>query len=67
MELVRIFKDSNVLVSASLFNGNEFDLVLLAIRNRHNIAISEDILEESFRVVLRKFPDKAPKQRNVIS
>lgn len=56
---MRIFIDSNILVSALVFNGNEIDIILRALRRGRELVISEHVEEEVFRTLLEKFPEHA--------
>jgi len=52
---MRIFLDSNVIISAMIFKGNELELITYAKRNNIDLVMSEDVEEEVLGVVLRKF------------
>lgn len=53
----RIFFDSNVVISAIVFGGNELEAIIKSSRARHELFISQDVLEEASKVVLAKFPE----------
>jgi len=54
---MRVFLDTNILVSAIVFHGNEFQLVYRAYREGHDIVISEHIMDETMSVMREKFPE----------
>lgn len=54
---MRIFIDSNVLISALVFDGNELNLIFSSMNMGHTLVISEHIEEEVFRTMLEKFPE----------
>lgn len=56
MGRLRILVDSNILISALVFGGNELELLVSAFRKGHAIVVSEHIREEVSRVLIRKFP-----------
>jgi putative PIN family toxin of toxin-antitoxin system len=53
----RLFIDSNILISAIVFDRNELEVFTKANERNDTIFISEHILEESTRVILKKFPE----------
>lgn len=53
----RIFIDTNILISAIVFDGNELEVIIKAVGNGNKVIISEHIVEEATRVILKKFPD----------
>ena len=53
----RIFIDTNILVSAIVFDGNELDVILTSIKREDQVFISEHIIEEATRVFMKKFPE----------
>ena len=53
---MRILFDSNVLISALVFDGNELKAILNSLDEGHALIISEHIEEEILRVMLEKFP-----------
>lgn len=54
---MRIFVDSNVLISAIVFDGNELEVILRALRKDVQLIISEHVEEKTFRTLLKKFPE----------
>ena len=54
---MRVFIDSNILISAIVFDRNELDIIRRMLRKGHQLVISSHIHEEVFRVVLDKFPE----------
>jgi putative PIN family toxin of toxin-antitoxin system len=57
VDLVRILIDSNVLISAIVFDANELKIMVHCLRKGHELVISEHIEEEVFRTMLDKFPE----------
>ena len=57
MEFVRVFVDSNILISGFVFDGNELRVIFHCLRKGHKLVISEHIEEEVFRTILEKFPE----------
>lgn len=53
----RLFIDTNILISAIVFDGNELEVIIRSLQRFDEIVISEHIIEEATRVVLKKFPD----------
>lgn len=53
----KVFIDSNILISAIVFDKNELEVILRGIKAGDEIFISEHIIEEATRVILKKFPD----------
>jgi predicted nucleic acid-binding protein len=53
---VRVFLDSNVLVSGIAFRGNEHELLKASLDPRHTFFVSEDVLREVRAVLAEKFP-----------
>jgi len=51
----RLFIDTNVLVSAIVFDKNELELIKKGLEE-NEVFISEHILEETTRVIIKKFP-----------
>lgn len=51
----RLFIDTNVLVSAIVFDKNELKLIKKGLEE-DELFISEHILEETIRVIIKKFP-----------
>ena len=52
----RLFIDTNVLVSGIVFDGNELEVIIKSLESGDEIYISEHILEEATRVIIKKFP-----------
>ena len=57
MDRVRAFIDSNILISAIVFDRNELEVIEHLKRKGHQLVISYHIHEEIFRVMLDKFPE----------
>ena len=57
MEFVKILIDSNVLISAIVFDANELEVMFHCLRKGHSLSISEHIEDEVFRTMLDKFPE----------
>ena len=55
--MTRIFIDSNILISAIVFDKNELEFIIRCVSDGDEIYISEHILEESVRVFKDKFPE----------
>ena len=55
--MVRIFIDTNILISAIVFDRKELELITSSINKKYKIYISEHILEEASRVIKKKFPE----------
>lgn len=53
---MRVFLDSNVLVSGIAFRGNEHAVLRLAFAPGHHFVLSEDVRDEVLRGLLEKFP-----------
>ena len=53
----KIFIDTNILISAIVFDGNELNVIIESAKRGDEIFISEHIIEEAARVFLKKFPD----------
>ena len=53
----KVFIDSNILISAIVFDRKELEVILKGINRGDEIYISEHIIEEATRVILKKFPD----------
>ncbi len=56
---MRVFVDTNVLVSALLFRGSRVAECVERIIESHTMVLSEQVLAEFRAVMVRKFPDKA--------
>lgn len=54
---MRLLIDSNVLISAIVFDANELKIMVQSLRQGHVLVISEHIEEEVFRTMLDKFPE----------
>jgi putative PIN family toxin of toxin-antitoxin system len=59
VDSVRVFVDSNILISAMVFDRNELDILRRVVRKGHQLVISKNVQEEVFRVILEKFPEHA--------
>lgn len=53
----KLLIDTNILISAIVFDGNELDVIIESVNRGDEIFISDHIIEESTRVFLKKFPD----------
>jgi putative PIN family toxin of toxin-antitoxin system len=53
----KIFIDTNILISAILFDKKELELIIRCASEGIKIYISEHILEEATRVFMKKFPE----------
>jgi len=67
MRLERVFIDTNVLVSAIPFDGNERKVLRLATNRKIRPLFSELVLSEAYRVIEAKFPTLLPRLRTEIS
>ncbi|MBM4249461.1 MAG: putative toxin-antitoxin system toxin component, PIN family [Euryarchaeota archaeon] len=56
---MRVFIDSNILISALVFDRNELDVLTHVLRKGHQLVTSNHIHEEVFRVMLEKLPEHA--------
>lgn len=54
---MRIFIDSNVLISGVVFDRNELELMIESVEHGYQLYISDHIMEECTRVFLKKFPN----------
>jgi len=52
-----VLLDTNVVISAMFYQGDEFELVMRAHRENIFLCISDHILAETINVVCRKFPE----------
>ena len=52
----KIFLDTNVLISAIVFDKKELELIIRCLDDSDNLYISEHIFEEAMRVFIKKFP-----------
>lgn len=64
---MRIMLDTNVLLSALLFSGQKFDLLLANIFSCHELVLSNFLLDELRKVVAKKFPQKTDALERFIS
>ena len=55
--MTKIFIDTNILISAIVFDRKELELIIRCISKRNKIYISEHILEEARKVFKKKFPE----------
>jgi putative PIN family toxin of toxin-antitoxin system len=53
----KLFLDTNILISAIVFDKKELELIIRCIDNSDQLYISEHIFEEAMRVFLAKFPE----------
>ncbi len=53
----KIFVDTNVLISAIVFDRKELEALIKSVSKGISLIISEHILEEATRVFLKKFPE----------
>jgi predicted nucleic acid-binding protein len=53
----KLFLDTNVLISAIVFDKKELELIIRCVDDSDNLYISEHIFEEAMRVFLKKFPE----------
>jgi putative PIN family toxin of toxin-antitoxin system len=56
MRLERVFIDTNVLISAVAFRGNERAVIDLALDDRIRVVFADIVIREARRVVRAKFP-----------
>lgn len=56
---MRIFIDSNIIISAIVYDRNELEIIKSLLQKGHQLVISYHIHEEIFRVMLEKFPEYA--------
>ncbi len=54
--MTKIFIDTNILISAIVFDKNELELIIRCASEGDKIYISEHIMEEATRVFITKFP-----------
>lgn len=54
---MKVFLDTNVVISALVFRGNEFKSLRKALEKRIQMIISEHVLNEITRVIMAKFPE----------
>jgi putative PIN family toxin of toxin-antitoxin system len=53
----RIFIDTNIIISAIVFDKKELELIIRCISEGDKIYISEHIMQEATRVFMKKFPE----------
>ena len=53
----KVFIDTNILISAIVFDKNELELIIRCVSEGDKIYISEHIVEEATRVFIKKFPE----------
>ena len=53
----KILIDTNILISAIVFDNKELELIIRSTSEGDKIYISEHILEEATRVFMKKFPE----------
>ena len=53
----KIFLDTNVLISAIVFDKKELELIIRCVDDSDNLFISEHIFDEATRVFLKKLPE----------
>ena len=53
----KIFVDTNILISAIIFDKKELELLIRCVSENIDIYISEHVLEEATRVFMKKFPE----------
>jgi len=54
--MVRLFIDTNILISGIVFDGNELEIIIKSLEKDDEIYISEHIIEEATRVFIKKSP-----------
>lgn len=64
---MRLFLDSNVLVSGIAFSGTEQWLLRATFRGEHTFVISEDVRREALDVLRAKFPRLRPEAEEALS
>lgn len=57
MDCVRVFIDSNIIISAIVYDRNELEIIEYLKLKGHRLVISDHVHEEIFRVMLEKFPE----------
>ncbi len=55
--MFKIFIDTNILISAIVFDKKELELIIRSVSEGDHLVISEHILEETTRVFMDKFPE----------
>lgn len=63
---MRLFLDSNVLVSGIAFSGTEQWLLRATFRGEHTFVISEDVRREALDVLRAKFPRLRPEAEEAL-
>ena len=53
----KIFIDTNILISAIVFDKKELELIIRSVSEGDQLVISEHVLEEATRVFMDKFPE----------
>ncbi len=53
----KIFLDTNILISAIVFDKKELELIIRCVDDSDILYISEHVFEEAMRVFLKKFPE----------
>jgi len=64
---VRLFLDSNVLVSGIVFSGTERWILLATFRGEHTFVISQDVQREVLEVIQQKFPRRREEAKEVLA
>jgi putative PIN family toxin of toxin-antitoxin system len=54
--MYKIFIDTNILISAIVFDKKELELIIRSVSEGDQLIISEHVLEEATRVFMDKFP-----------
>ena len=54
---MRVFIDSNIVISAIVYDRNELDVIDDLKRKGHQLVITDHVHEEIFRTMLEKFPE----------
>lgn len=54
---MRVFIDSNIIISAMVYDRNELEIIENLRLKGHSLVISDHVHEEVFRVMLDKFPE----------
>ena len=64
---MRLFLDSNVLVSGIVFSGAERWILLATFRGEHTFVISQDVQREVLEVIQQKFPRRREEAKEVLA
>ena len=64
---MRLFLDSNVLVSGIVFSGTERWILLATFRGEHTFVISQDVQREVLEVIQQKFPRRREEAKEVLA